>query len=107
MRVFSHWIVTDDYVRTDPLEKLKVPKIPHTVVETFPTDQMSDLLVAAPAPLAITLRIFLDTGVRLNEATGLRILGRRRRAAPRAPARAATSGPSPLAGPSTPPSAAT
>jgi hypothetical protein len=24
LRVFSHWIVTDDYLRTDPLEKLKV-----------------------------------------------------------------------------------
>lgn len=65
--------MTDDYVRTDPLEKLKVPTIPHTIVETFTTDQMIDLLAAAPAPLAITLRIFLDTGVRLGEATGLRI----------------------------------
>ena len=63
--------MTDDYVRTDPLEKLKVPRIPHTVVETFTTDQMTDLLAAAPAPLAITLRIFLDTGARLGEATGL------------------------------------
>jgi site-specific recombinase XerD len=64
--------VTEDYVRTDPLARLKVPTIPRTIVETFSTDQMSDLLAAAPAPRAITLRIFLDTGVRLNEATGLR-----------------------------------
>jgi site-specific recombinase XerC len=28
LRVFSHWIVTDGFVRTDPLENLKVPKIP-------------------------------------------------------------------------------
>ena len=32
-------------------------------------------LAAAPAPLAITLRIFLDTGVRLGEATGLCLSG--------------------------------
>lgn len=44
MRVFSHWIVTDDYIRTDPLEELKVPTIPNTIVETFTTDQMTDLL---------------------------------------------------------------
>jgi integrase/recombinase XerC len=71
LRVFSHWIVTEDYVRTDPRARLKVP-IPRTIVETFSADQMSNLLAAAPAPLAITLRIFLDTGVRLNEAIGLR-----------------------------------
>jgi integrase/recombinase XerC len=72
LRVFSHWIVTEDYVRSDPLARLKVPTIPRIIVETFTIDQMSGLLAAAPAPLAITLRIFLDTGVRLNEATGLR-----------------------------------
>jgi site-specific recombinase XerD len=72
LRVFSHWIVDEDYVRTDPLARLKIPTIPRTIVETFTTDQMRDLLAAAPAPLAITLRIFLDTGIRLNEATGLR-----------------------------------
>ena len=73
IRVFCHWIVDEEYVRADPLEKLKVPTIPCTIVETFTTDQMTDLLAAAPTPLAITLRIFLDTGVRLNEATGLRM----------------------------------
>ncbi len=38
-RVFSHWIVTDDYVRTDPIEKRKVPKVPNAIVETFTTDR--------------------------------------------------------------------
>jgi site-specific recombinase XerD len=73
LRVFSHWTVTDRFVRTDPLENLKVPKIPRTIVETFTADQMTALIAAAPAPLAITLKIFIDTGVRLGEATGLRI----------------------------------
>lgn len=72
LRVFSHWVVSEDYVRTDPLAKLKVPTIPRTIVETFTTDQMRELVAAAPTPLAITLRIFLDTGVRPNEVTGLR-----------------------------------
>ncbi len=39
LRVFSHWIVTDDYVRTDPIEKRKVPKVPNAIVETFTTDR--------------------------------------------------------------------
>jgi integrase/recombinase XerC len=106
LRVFSHWIVTEDYVRSDSLARLKVPTIPRIIVETFTIDQMSGLVAAAPTPLAITLRIFLDAGVRLNEATGLRnsdvgdgqlrILGK-----------GDDSGPSPTAGPWTRPAAAT
>ena len=91
--VIGSW--PDAYVRTDPLEKLKVPTIPRTIVETFTTDQMVDPLAAAPAPLALTLRIFLDTGVRLGEATVLRIVRRRPGPAEGAEVRAATSGPSP------------
>ncbi len=73
LRVFGNWIEAEQYVRTNPLDRLEIPKVPRTIVETFTAGQMTDLLAAAPAPLAITLRIFLDTGVRLNEATGLRI----------------------------------
>jgi site-specific recombinase XerD len=107
LRVFSHWTVTDRFVRTDPLENLKVPKIPRTIVETFTADQMTALIAAAPAPLAITLKIFIDTGPSASA----------RRPACGSPtsgtgssgywARAVTSGPSPTAEPSTPRSAAT
>ena len=71
LRVFGNWIEAEHYVRSNPLERLQIPKVPRTIVQTFTADQMTDLLAAAPAPLAITLRIFLDTGVRLGEATGL------------------------------------
>ena len=33
----SHWIVTEEYVRADPLARLKIPTIPRTIVETFTT----------------------------------------------------------------------
>ncbi|HET9757296.1 MAG TPA: hypothetical protein VFP66_12385, partial [Candidatus Limnocylindrales bacterium] len=65
--VFGNWIEAEQYVRSNPLERLQIPKVPRTIVETFTNDQMTDLLAAAPAPLAITLRIFLDTGVRLGQ----------------------------------------
>ena len=73
LRVFARWIEAEGYVRENPLGRLRIPKVPRTIVETFAPDQMSALIAAAPAPLAIVLRILLDTGVRLGEVTGLRI----------------------------------
>ena len=73
LRVFGNWIESEQYVRANRLARLQIPKVPKTIVETFTADQMTELLAAAAPPLAITLRIFLDTGVRLNDATGLRI----------------------------------
>jgi integrase/recombinase XerD len=73
LRVFGNWIEAEAYVRTNALERLQIPKVPRTIIETFTADQMTALLAAAAPPLAITLRIFLDTGVRLGEATALRL----------------------------------
>jgi integrase/recombinase XerD len=73
LRVFGNWIEAEGYVRTNPIARLRIPRVPRTIVETFSVDQLSDLLTAAPVPMAITLRIFLDTGIRLGEATALRM----------------------------------
>ena len=53
LRVFSDWIVTDDYVRIYPLEKLKVPTIPHTIaVATLPGHPSPDLGKSGPTTMA-------------------------------------------------------
>lgn len=71
LRVFSRWCVDEGYLRTDPLERLRRPRVPRLVVEPFSEAQVVALLAAAPRPLGITLRILLDTGLRISEATGL------------------------------------
>lgn len=71
LRVFSRWCVDEGYLRADPLGRLRRPHVPRVVIEPFSDAQVLALLAAAPPLLAITLRILLDTGVRISEATGL------------------------------------
>jgi len=73
LRVFGRWCVDEGYLRSDPLARLRRPLVPRVVIEPFSDTQVLALLGAAPVPLAITLRILFDTGVRISEATGLRV----------------------------------
>jgi hypothetical protein len=40
--VFGNWIEAERYVRTNPLDRLQIPKVPRTIVEMFTPDQMTD-----------------------------------------------------------------
>jgi len=71
LRVFGRWIEAESYVRANPLIRLRMPVVPRTVIETFTAEQARALLMNAPVHLAIVLRILLDTGLRIGEATAL------------------------------------
>lgn len=73
LRVFSRWCVAEGYLRVDPLARLRRPHVPRVVIEPFTESQVLAMLAAAPPPLAITLRILVDTGVRISEAIGLAV----------------------------------
>lgn len=71
LKVLSRWCVEEQYLAADPLARLRVPAVPRTIVATFSDDQVRVMLEAAPPALAMTLRILLDTGLRISEAVGL------------------------------------
>jgi integrase/recombinase XerD len=71
LKVLSNWCVTETYLATDPLARLHCPRIPRTIVVTFSEDQVRVMLQLASPALAMTLRILLDTGLRISEAVGL------------------------------------
>lgn len=73
LKVLSRWCVSEGYLRDDHLIRLRRPSVPRTVVEPFTDDQVRVMLGAAPTALAITLRILLDTGLRISEAVGLEL----------------------------------
>jgi site-specific recombinase XerD len=71
LKVLSTWCVDEGYLAADPLARLRRPSVPRTAIIPFSEAQVRALLEAAPPPLAITLQILLDTGLRISEAVGL------------------------------------
>jgi hypothetical protein len=53
LRAFGRWIEADGWVRRNPLDRLEMPELKRTIVETFTAEQMTELLAAAPAPLRL------------------------------------------------------
>jgi site-specific recombinase XerD len=73
LKTFARWCVAEGYLRFDPLERLALPLVPRLVVPAFGADQARALIAAATPELAIVLETLLDTGVRIGEATDLRL----------------------------------
>jgi site-specific recombinase XerD len=88
------WLAEEDEIATDPMCKMRPPKVPKATVPIMTTEQVSALLAAAAAkpphqatPVAAAraeferrrnmaiLRCFLDTGARLDEVSGLTAAG--------------------------------
>ena len=73
LKVFSHWLVAEDYLRTDPLGRLRKPRTQPPVIRPLARDQGLALLAASTPHLRPVLMLLLDTGLRISEATALRV----------------------------------
>ena len=79
MRAFTAWLVEEGYCSTDPLAKLRRPKLGEPMIEVL-SDQELGAIIAAINPntfnggrmYAITL-LLLDTGIRASELCSLTI----------------------------------
>jgi len=78
LKAFASWLLTEGYSTDNLLANVKLPKVPIKIVETLTPEEI-DQLIAAQNPLtalgcrdiAILLTL-LDTGLRLDELSGLR-----------------------------------
>jgi site-specific recombinase XerD len=76
---FFAFCVEEGELTGSPMKNMKPPKVPETPPEVLSEDALRDLLKACDGPEfedrrdAALLRVFIDTGARLSEVTGLRV----------------------------------
>ncbi len=74
LKVFGNWCAAEELAEAKALRTLRRPKVPHKLVEPLTDDALRRLLDGASARDRAILLLFLDTGLRLSELAGLRIV---------------------------------
>jgi site-specific recombinase XerD len=79
LRSFSSWAYEEGYLEDNIMRRLKLPKLPITYPEPLSQEEIEKVLAACLDETSERLRnfsimmMFLDTGIRLDELTGLKI----------------------------------
>ena len=79
LQAFFRWLREEGEVKANPMEHMKPPRIPETPPPVLQDDQLKRLIATCDRGQdtesrrdAAIIRIFIDTGARLGEVTGLR-----------------------------------
>jgi len=79
LQQFTKWLTAEDELPADPMAGMQAPKVPEEPVPVLSRDQLKALLAAckgsgfAERRDTAIIRLFVDTGMRLAEMTGLTI----------------------------------
>ncbi len=80
LKVFFSWCVDEDLLSVSPATRLRQPKAPVFLVQTFTPEQIDVLLAACDQKTPIGFRnyvlllLLLDKGMRISELCGLRLI---------------------------------
>jgi site-specific recombinase XerD len=73
------WLIAEDELETNPMDKLRPPLVPEQPVPVLPVEQLRTLLRVCEGRDFISrrdtavVRLFVDTGMRLSELAGLQV----------------------------------
>jgi site-specific recombinase XerD len=79
LKAFFSWATIEGYLAQNPTQRLRIPKAPKAIIETFSDDQIHRLLRVIDQRSAVGFRdhciilVFLDTGIRLSELVTLEL----------------------------------
>lgn len=79
IKAFWSWLLEEEYIKENPIARLKLPRVPHKVIATFTQEQIQALIGNPDRRTPIGFRnytiilLLIDTGIRLSELTNLEI----------------------------------
>ncbi len=79
VRAFWSWMLSEEIISESPFSRLKIPKAPHKVINTFSPAQLKAFLnvIDRSNPSGfrdyVIILTLLDTGLRISELTGLQL----------------------------------
>ena len=77
IRSFWSWLCSEGHTEANPLRRLKIPKAPRKIIQTFSQDQINSMLKACDlhSPIGyrdyVIILLFCDTGIRVSELINL------------------------------------
>ena len=78
VKVYWNWLLKEGYLAINPMLKVKLPKVPDTVMETLSEEEISAILDQTDQSSVAGFRdrtlflLLLDTGARISEITNLK-----------------------------------
>jgi len=72
LKVFGSWVAREQYASSDPLGRVRVPRVPDPLILPLERAQVARLMGAAPPTVRCAIAILVDTGLRAGELCGLR-----------------------------------
>ena len=79
IRSFWAWLKREGFIKKNPFQRVKVPKAPRKIVNTFSTEQVNSILKVIPVKrhsgyrdYAVIIALY-GTGLRSSELTGLKL----------------------------------
>ena len=79
LKTFFNWLVSEELIEKSPMQNMKSPKVPKTIIKPFSQGDIANLLLLCSGTKFLDLRnraiilVFYDSGVRLSELAGMQI----------------------------------
>lgn len=74
LKVFGNWCAAEEWAAAKAMRSLRRPRVPHKLVEPLTDETLRRLLDGASVRDRAIVLLFLDTGLRLSELAGLRVV---------------------------------